>query len=111
MRILALALLLLTALSGPANATQGAPKTSQSCEILDGIAEAAMLSRQAGMPMIDMYRNADKAGPDVARVARMVIDEAYKMPILPSETEKKAAVTEFRNNFFRGCLSSERKAH
>jgi hypothetical protein len=92
----------------PIQVSLGDNQKPDPCEMLDGVAEAAMLSRQAGMPMIDMYRNADKAGPGVAKVAKMVIAEAYKVPRYPGEREQKAAVTDFRDHFFKACISQEK---
>ncbi|MBD8492988.1 hypothetical protein IFR09_11185 [Pseudomonas syringae] len=78
------------------------------CEILDGMAEAAMMSRQAGMPMIEMYKNADKAGPAIANIAKPVIAQAYRQPRYPDEKSRAAAVTDFRDKFFQGCLSNQK---
>lgn len=79
------------------------------CDILDQIAESTMEARQQGVPMIDLYKKASVHPDYVADPIKMVIDAAYKVPSAPTKNGKAQAVTDFRNEFYRGCLANQRK--
>lgn len=79
----------------------------QVCDILDGLAETAMLSRQAGMPMIEAYRNTDKLGPAASKSAKIIIEAAYRVPRREGQRDQAMAVSDFRTEMFKGCLASQ----
>lgn len=83
--------------------TQG----EQVCDILDGLAETAMLSRQAGVPMIEAYRNTDKLDPAASKSAKIIIEAAYRVPRREGQRDQTMAVSDFRTEIFKGCLASQ----
>ncbi len=81
-------------------------KEPSECERIDAIAESVMKARQRGVPMAKMYKTVE--GDDYTnKLFKLLIDEAYKVNRYGTEEYQEKAVTDFRDIYFRACLSNQ----
>jgi len=92
---------------GPVLSAEPSPsKTSDLCTAMDVVAKTTMEARQAGAPMIELYKKADAYGDDVAPTLKPVIQRAYKEPLGQTDKEKAWLISEFRNAFYMACIEA-----
>jgi hypothetical protein len=71
---------------------------------MDVVAKTTMEARQAGAPMVELYKKADAYGADIAPILKPVIQQAYKEPLGQTDTEKAWLISEFRNAIYMACV-------
>ncbi|MFJ2549496.1 hypothetical protein ACIOVF_23960 [Pseudomonas sp. NPDC087612] len=93
--------------SSVAQATEEDP-----CKAYDTAAKGAMEYRQKGknlseaLAILDKQASkiADPAEAKVNSIVRIAFVEAFKLPRYSTEPMKASAVSDFRNDFYSGCL-------
>ncbi len=70
------------------------------CKHIENVAQAAMTSRQAGVPLTTMRQLVSD------ETAIGVFEAAYEYPQLLSETDRQAAVISFKELILNECLKS-----
>lgn len=91
------------------------------CEVYDVVAKAAMESRQKGKNLSKALAYIDKKVSTTTNSSelqtyaamRLAFVEAYKLPRFSTESMKADAISDFRNDFYSGCLraTAEQKAN
>jgi len=80
----------------------GAQRDLEICKMLERYATLTMSSRQNGVAMsvlIDRIRGSDVA----AKILRVLVAEAYDVPLYSTGAAQERAVAEYANKAFSGC--------
>lgn len=104
--------LILLLICGNVFANQSESYNAQStadCLAITELAESANYARQNRVPITEMYKTLANQDPDVRRIAKILIDSAYEIPLAKSKDEAELVILEYTNRFFSECIKDKTK--
>ncbi|MHA3735287.1 hypothetical protein ACXR0M_06370 [Pseudomonas sp. Eth.TT006] len=92
-------------LSLPTHAAPLPNEVFEECKRTQNSAEKIMKARQAGVPRASLEELAEGAGDQyVSELYKILIEQAYQIPVYPSEAQQQQVTTDFQKNFFSACI-------
>jgi hypothetical protein len=82
----------------------------EECKRTENSARQIMKGRQAGVPKVSLLELAEGAQDKyVSDLYKILIGEAYQIPVYTSESLQQQAIADFQKNFFSACIVTAEK--
>lgn len=75
------------------------------CKQIANLAADMMMARQNGAPMYKQIEivNSESESKELKQLLEMIIQDAYEIPRFSTQSHKKKAIDDFRNEIFLNC--------